>query len=60
MAYTTGKHLILIGQEPMEISLKPTGISNSRRFRDYSRWLSADMRQMSGIRLLPSTADGNN
>jgi hypothetical protein len=56
---TTGKHLIPVGQEPTGISLKPTGISNSRRFRTYSR-LSADRSQMSGIRLFPSVDDGNN
>jgi hypothetical protein len=49
---TTGKHLIPVGQEPTGISIKPTGISNSRR-------LSADRRQVSGIRLFPSVADGN-
>jgi hypothetical protein len=32
---TTGKHLIPVGQEPMGISIKPTRISNSRRFRAY-------------------------
>jgi hypothetical protein len=59
-ACTTGKHLISIGQEPTEISLKPTGISNSRRFKAYSCRLSADRHQMSGIRLFLSAADGNN
>jgi hypothetical protein len=57
---TTGKHLIPVGQEPTGISTKPTGISNSHRFRAYSRWLSADKRPLSGIRLSPSAADGNN
>jgi hypothetical protein len=37
--YTTGKHLIPVGQEPKGISLEPTGISNSHRFRAYSRLL---------------------
>jgi hypothetical protein len=50
---TTGKHLIPVGQEPTGISLKTKGISNSRQFL-------ADRRQMSGIRLFPSAADGNN
>jgi hypothetical protein len=36
---TIGKHLIPVGQEPTGISLKPTGISNSCRFRAYSRRL---------------------
>jgi hypothetical protein len=57
---TTGKHLIPVGQEPTGISIKPTGISNSCRFRAYSRRLSADKRQVSGIRLFPPAADGNN
>jgi hypothetical protein len=57
---TTGKHLIPVGQEPTGISLKPTGISNSRWFKAYSHRLSADRRQMSGIRLFPSAVDGNN
>jgi hypothetical protein len=51
---TTGKHLIPVGQESTEISI------NSRRFNAYSRRLSADRRQVSGIRLFPSAADGNN
>jgi hypothetical protein len=50
---TTGNQLIPVGQEP-------TGITYSRRFMAYSHRLLADIRQMSGIRLFPSTADGNN
>jgi hypothetical protein len=60
LATTTGKHLIPVGQEPTGISIKPTGISNSRRVRAYSRRFPADRRQVSGIRLFPSAADGNN
>jgi hypothetical protein len=41
---TTGKHLILVGQESTGISIKPTGITNSHRFHAYSRRLSADRR----------------
>jgi hypothetical protein len=39
---------------------KPTGITNSRRFRAYSRRLSAARRPLSGISLSPSAADENN
>jgi hypothetical protein len=59
-AATTGIHLIPVGQKPTGISPKPTGISNSRRFRAYSRRFLADRRPLSGIRLFPSAADGNN
>jgi hypothetical protein len=58
--FTTGKHLIPVGLKPTGISPKPTGISNSRRFRAYSRRFQADGRPLSGIRLSPSAADGNN
>jgi hypothetical protein len=57
---TTGIHLIPVGLKPTGISPKPTGISNSRRFRAYSRRFQADRRHLSGIRLSPSAADGNN
>jgi hypothetical protein len=50
---TTGIHLIPVGLKPTGISPKPTGISNSHRFQ-------ADRRPLSGIRLSPSAADGNN
>jgi hypothetical protein len=39
---------------------KSTRISNSHRFRAYSRRLSAARRPLSGISLSPSAADGNN
>jgi hypothetical protein len=39
---------------------KPTGITYSRRFRAYSRRLSAARRPLSGISLSPSAADENN
>jgi hypothetical protein len=58
--FTTGKHLIPVGLKPTGIILKPTGISNSRRFRAYSRRFQPDGRPLSGIRLSPSAADGNN
>jgi hypothetical protein len=46
---TTGKHLIPVGLKPTGISPKLTGISNSRRFRAYSRRFQADGRPLSGI-----------
>jgi hypothetical protein len=58
-AFTTGNHLIPVGQEPTGIITKPTGISNSRRFRAYSRRLSANRCFLSRISLSLSAADGN-
>jgi hypothetical protein len=48
---TTGMHLIPVGQKPTGINPKPTRISNSRRFRAYSRRLSVARRPLSGISL---------